>query len=114
MIRLFAVVAALSSIFASLAAETVKINGREAHPSRVLVKYRAVPDRAALAAEAAAPKVDVKRKFSHIPRLATVEFKDKAALKAAAAANPDPAASLQETIRQMQASGLFEYVEPDY
>ncbi|HUS35217.1 MAG TPA: S8 family serine peptidase [Verrucomicrobiae bacterium] len=114
MIRLFAALALLSSVLASSAAEWVNFNGRDVHPTRVIVKYKAAPPRAALAAEAASPKVKVNRRYSHIPGLAVVELRDKAALKAAAAGKADEAAELRESIRQLEATGLFEYVQPDH
>jgi subtilisin family serine protease len=111
MIRLFAALALLSSVLASSAAEWVNFNGRDVHPTRVIVKYKANPDRAALAAEAASPKVKVNRTYSHIPRMAVVELRDQAGLKAAKA---EGAAAIAETIRQLEATGLFEYVQPDH
>lgn len=112
MIRLFAALALVSSVLASSAADWVNLNGRDVHPTRVIVKYKAAPPQAALAAEAASPKVKVNRRYSHIPRMAVVELRDQAAVKAAAA--KAKSGGIEETIRQLKATGLFEYVEPDY
>lgn len=110
MIRLFAVLIVLTGVLATSAADTVKINGREAHPTRVLAKFKKKGN----AAAAAAAGITVYRQYSQIPGLATVEVAGVAALKAAVAGDPDPAAALKATIKTMEASGLFAYVEPDY
>lgn len=112
MIRLFAGLVLLSAVIAAPAAEWVNIDGREAHPTRVLAKLKPSQNIARLGA--AAPNFAVKRAYSQIPGLAAIEIKDKAALKNAVAGNADPAAGLKKTIADLTASGLFEYVEPDY
>src|SRR5205085_3853277 len=111
MIRLFAALALLSSVLAAHTAEWVKINGRNAHPTHILVKYKPNADKAKSAL--VAQNVDLKRTFSEIPRLHVVELKD-GALKASLGANYAPADGLAESIRQLKGTGLFEYVEPDY
>lgn len=114
MIRLFAALALLSSLLAARAVDWVKINGREAHPTHVIVKYKANLDKAALAL--ADSNLETHRKYSHIARMAVVQLRDQASLAAIVKkkGDADPAAILNETIRQLQASGLFEYVQPDY
>lgn len=110
MIRLFLGLVALSSVLAASAAEWVKIDGAEAHPTRVLAKLKAAQNIAQLAAKA--PDVKLKQSYSEIPRLVVIEAKDPATLKAAAGG--DEAAALKKTINDLKATGMFEYVEPDY
>jgi len=112
MIRLFVGLVAMLSVLAASAEEWVKIDGVEAHPTRVLAKLKAAQNIARLAA--AAPDVKVKRTFSEIPRLVVIEPKDPALLKKAVANDTDPAAGLKKTINDLKATGMFEYVEPDY
>jgi subtilisin family serine protease len=114
MIRLFAAATAmLFLVVTSAAQETIFLDGREVHPTRVMAKFKAGANKAKLAA-AAAVDVDVTRTFSNIPRLAVVQVSKAAAAQAVAASGGDAAAALADTIQRLKASGMFEYVEPDY
>jgi subtilisin family serine protease len=108
---MFAGLLVLTCLFATSAVESVKINGKEAHPTRVLAKFKPAADRGDLAASA---DVAVQRRYSQVPGVVTVELADQAKLKARVGGNATPEAPLLETIKTLKASGLFEYVEPDY
>ena len=108
MIRLFVGLVALSSVLAASAAEWVKIDGVEAHPTRVLAKLKPAQNVARLGV--VAPDVKVKRTHSQIPQLLVIEPKAAAAV----AAGADQAGAIKKTIKDLQATGMFEYVEPDY
>src|SRR5687768_14642402 len=99
MIRFFAALALVTSaLFANAQqAPWVKINGQDAHPSRVLAKLKATPAKAA----PAQPVYKIDQSFSHLPGLAVVSIIDQAGLKAAVGG--DDAAALQETIRRLEA-----------
>lgn len=109
---MFVGLVALSILLVASGAEWVKIDGREAHPTHVLAKFKAGGNVARLGAVAQDIKVD--RTYSHIPGLAVLEARDVAKVKASVAIDTDPAAVLKKTIENLKGTGLFEYVEPDY
>lgn len=96
--------------------ETVTLDGQKAHPTRVLAKFAEPATRAGIApASVNALGVKVERRYELVPGLVLLE--DTSARAPASLANPDEEwkrERLLDRIQTLKASGLFEYVEPDY
>ncbi len=98
---------------------TVKLDGTLARTDRVLAKLRMSKVSQSIASTSLAKNSNVAgmRTFSKIPGVVVIDLTamPKAAVAKTSLANQKAEASkLNERIRSLQASGLFEYVEPDY
>ena len=86
------------------------------HPTRILAKFAAGPK-----AQATMPSVlgqqglRIQRQFSMLPGVAVLDLQDANQAKTIQALPPkEQTKQLQARIAALRASGLFEYVEPDY
>jgi subtilisin family serine protease len=106
-------------------AETVMLNGQEVHPSRILAmpSQTVLPNQQRLASAVARPLgTKVTRPFSLLPELEVIQvdapdFGSRSLSSLKISADPtaeELAARLQERIDELTASGLYDYVEPDY
>jgi len=98
---------------------TVKLDGTVARTDRVLAKLRMSKVSQSIASTSLAKNSNVAgmRTFSKIPGVVVIDLTamPKAAVAKTSLANQKAEASkLNERIRSLKASGLFEYVEPDY
>lgn len=105
--------AALLSSLPIQAQNAVTINGHKAHPYRILAKRKANVDLAGLQTRQSAGGYETHAEISLVPGLVVLE-KGPQARQAATQAGTDPAAALTEEIQRLKATGLYEYVEPDY
>ena len=118
--RTLLLLAGLAALFAltPLFAQTnqAALGGEQFHPTRILAKFRAGEQ--ALAGKASAlgqQGFKIQRQFTLLPGLAVLDLQDANQAKAAQALPPgEQAKQLQARIAALRASGLFEYVEPDY
>lgn len=102
-----------------IAAQTnfVTIDGHRVHPTRILAKYSDQDRLTARSPLTAAFGLKELRRFSRIPGLTVFEDEQVPVahgLTVAAEEVNDRRQSLLDRIAAMRASGLFEYVEPDY
>ncbi len=86
------------------------------HPTRVLAKFaggeKAVAGKQSLLLQQG---LKIQRQFRLLPRVAVLDLEDATQAKAAQALVPaERARRLQARIAALRATGLFEYVEPDY
>jgi subtilisin family serine protease len=103
----------------ALSQNTVKLDGTVARTDRVLAKLRMSKVSQSIASTSLAKNSNVAgmRTFSKIPGVVVIDLTamPKAAVaKTSLAAQKAEASKLNERIRSLKASGLFEYVEPDY
>lgn len=103
----------------TLAQNTVKLDGAVVRTDRVLAKLRMSKISQSIASTSLAKNSNVSgmRAFSKIPGVVVIDLTamPKAAVaKTSLAAQKAEASKLNERIRSLKASGLFEYVEPDY
>jgi uncharacterized repeat protein (TIGR02543 family) len=108
---------ALSLGFSALGDETnwVIINGFEAHPTRILAKYKTdnVTKSALAPLRQLGSKLD--RKYRLVPGLVVLDTTNTVRrTKFSVQEQPALASALLQRIQALKASGLFEYVEPDY
>ncbi len=108
---------ALSLGFSALGDETnwVIINGFEAHPTRILAKYKTgnVTKSALAPLRQLGSKLD--HKYSLVPGLVVLDTTNTVQkTKFSVQEQPALASQLLQRIQALKASGLFEYVEPDY
>lgn len=109
---------ALSGSAVAAQREAITLNGHLAHPSRVLAKFRdpAVADRQGAAlASVGTSRLQIQHRYELVPGLVVIE--DTSPRAPATVANPDETLQRQQLLDRIQAlkaSGLFEYVEPDY
>lgn len=101
----------------TLAAQSgyIQINGHEAHPTRILAKFKDTIVVAASAGALGQLGSQVEWQYRLVPGLVSLE--DATASAAAGVPATDEAAvrtRLVNRINALKASGLFEYVEPDY
>jgi len=85
------------------------------HPTRILVKFKpqekAEPQHPVLRQQG----LKVQRQFKFLPQVMVLDLEDKAQARAVQALPAQARArSLRDRIAALQASGRFEYVEPDY
>lgn len=96
--------------------ETVTLDGHKAHPTRVLAKFAEPASRSGIApASVSSLGATIVRRYNSVPGLVLLEEAGNRA--PASLANPDEdwkRQRLVERIQTLKASGLFEYVEPDY
>lgn len=102
-----------------LAQNTVKMDGMVARTDRVLAKLRMSKITKSIAPISLTVNRDVAemRTFGRIPGVVVVDLATMpraAVARTSLAARKAEAANLTERIRNLKASGLFEYVEPDY
>ena len=103
----------------------VVINGHEASPDRVIVKWKdGITPRASLAEALGANKsrndglkslaasMEIERSFDKLPGIAVLHLPHSLANRAQSAAAGT--AALKQGIEALETSGLFEYVQPDY
>ncbi len=86
------------------------------HPTRVLAKFagseKALAGKQSLLLQQG---LKIQRQFSMLPRVAVLDLEDATQAKAAQALVPaERARRVQARITALRATGLFEYVEPDY
>jgi len=122
---------ALSLLFSTsaFASEIAMLGGHEVSVSRLLAKLKTAPatagklSKSSLSAAAVAQAADASpdvaeiRPMSEIPGLVVLEMKPLAAVKAqrASANTPvDRTTEIKQRIEELMATGLYEYVEPDY
>jgi subtilisin family serine protease len=100
------------------AAETLKINGREASSTSLVAKIKSVKGSEARVAKAlsSSPHVSAVKGFGKIPSVVVINLKSslKKAAIPTAASDKAAASELVRRMAELQATGLFEYVEPDY
>ena len=90
-------------------------DGEQFHPTRIIAKLKA-GGKAGLQLTALKQQgLKIQRQFSLLPQVVVLDFEDQAQAKAAQALPPQARAkALRERIARLQATGLYEYVEPDY
>ena len=100
------------------AAETVKIDGHAASATSVMAKIKSAKGTKGQVAQAlsTSPNVAGVRGYVNIPSVVVIDLKAPAKKTATPTAASDKAAAgeLARRIAELQATGLFEYVEPDY
>lgn len=100
------------------AAETLKLDGHTASAISVLAKIKSGKGTKSQITQALAnsPHVSGVRGFVNIPSVVVIDLKSPAKKAAAPTAASDKVAAgeLARRIAELQATGLFEYVEPDY
>lgn len=84
------------------------------HPTRVLAKFATTQRAGTLAAALQEQRLNIKRQFRTLPRVVVLELEPGASAGLMALAPPDRSKRLLQRIAALRASGLFEYVEPDY
>jgi subtilisin family serine protease len=96
--------------------DMVTLDGHKAHPTRVLAKFAEPANRSGIApASLNTLGAKIVRRYDSVPGLVLLE--ETGARAPASLANPDEDGKrerLVERIQALKASGLFEYVEPDY
>lgn len=95
----------------------ILIDGRPAHPSRILARAKPQASEAGQIAAFARAGVDAVRPVGLVPGLVVVELGDGGESRALAAGATDPVdatARLLARLEQLRASGLYEFVEPDH
>jgi subtilisin family serine protease len=118
-LKTFLLLAGLTSFFTvnSLLAQPNKAapDGEQFHPTRIIAKLKA-GEKAGLQLTALKQQgLKVQRQFSLLPQVVVLDLEDQAQAKAAQALPPQARAkALREQIARLQATGLYEYVEPDY
>ncbi|MFM8358616.1 MAG: S8 family serine peptidase [Verrucomicrobiota bacterium] len=100
-------------------AEPIRLDGHLVHPTRILVRARTdVPVAGSMTAaeKIAQAGLMTLRAYRTMPGIMVLDVPRKEAARSAgpAAAIADPAAALKARIEDLQASGVFEYVEPDF
>lgn len=115
----FLLLACLSCAATLLASDTIKYNGQEVSTSSVLAKIRpSKGTKATVSASIASnPSVSAVRGFENIPSVVVIDLKP--GVKPASNLSPAAVAKAKEAelakrIKDLQNTGLFEYVEPDY
>ena len=85
------------------------------HPTRIIAKYAARGSAAMKSNALQQQKLKVQRQFKLLPQTVVLDLADESEAKAATALPPQARAKgLRDRIAALQATGLFEYVEPDY
>jgi len=115
---LFALAGVTSLLLAtSLFAQPTKafLDKEAFHPTRILVKFAAREKTAGQATLLQQQGLTIQRRFSLLPQVAVLDLADGNSAKSAKALAPaDRSNRLQQRIAALRATGLFEYVEPDY
>ena len=96
-------------------AQGIPWGGYEVRTDRVMAKFKEV--KAGRAAAAALPDVAGVRRFQTIPSVVVIDLAASRTAAATRSGKPSPdaaAAELASRIKKLKASGLFDYVEPDY
>ena len=117
--RTLLVLAGLTSFFTvnSLSAQTNKTapNVEQFHPTRIIVKFKAGEKAGPQLAALKQQGLKVSRQFNLLPQVVVLDLEDEAQVKAVQALTPQARAKgLRDRIAALQATGRFEYVEPDY
>lgn len=97
-----------------VAAQFIKINGHDAHPSRILAKVKAGVDADAVQQRQSAGGFRVKQKIDLVPGLVVLEKPELQTRQQAEGAEDELAQEIVAEIERLKATGLYEYVEPDY
>lgn len=85
------------------------------HPTRIIVKFAAREKAAGQITFFQQQGLRIQRQFSLLPQVAVLDLADANEAKAAKALAPaERSKRLQQRIAALRATGLFEYVEPDY
>jgi subtilisin family serine protease len=85
------------------------------HPTRIIAKFAERGKAGAQAAALQQQGLKIQRQFSLLPQVAVLDLADPSEAKAAKAPAPaDRSKRLEQRIAALRATGLFEYVEPDY
>jgi subtilisin family serine protease len=92
--------------------DTLQLGKHEVHATRIIAKYKQGGAGAAQANALAQANVRVRKSIALVPGLVVLEAQELPA--AAAASATTRAEALAARIHALQASGQFEYVEPDY
>ncbi|MBE0543457.1 MAG: S8 family serine peptidase [Verrucomicrobia bacterium] len=99
----------------SAAGEYVQIDGHEAHPTRILAKFKDTVVVAASADALAQVGSRVDWQYRLVPGLTLMEEADTPGLASASGMDETAVRTrLLNRINALKATGLFEYVEPDY
>ncbi len=97
------------------AAESVRIEGHLAHPTRVLARQKPAQNTAARATTLGQLGFKTVEEFKSVKGLVTLDLANPAAIVAAAARSEEAQGKeLLRAIDALRRSGLFDYVEPDY
>jgi subtilisin family serine protease len=89
--------------------------GEQFHPTRIIAKLKAGEKAGLQPAALKQQGLKVQRQFSLLPQVVVFDLDDQSQAKAAQALPPQARAkALRERIARLQATGLYEYVEPDY
>lgn len=100
----------------------VEINGQRAHPTRILAKVKPAPEATAHAFSLAKNGLTAIQGFDLVPGLVVLDAapsvvssqSSPGAEKSSVSPEQQLAATLLTRIKALRASGLYEYVEPDY
>jgi subtilisin family serine protease len=116
------VLVAVCGLAGSLAANTLPAQPNVArkaeetfHPTRILAKYKAGERAGPANAVLKQHGLKAHRQFRLLPQVVVLDLEDEAQIKAGKALPPQARAKgLRDRIAALQATGRFEYVEPDY
>ncbi|MCW5556070.1 MAG: S8 family serine peptidase [Verrucomicrobiae bacterium] len=113
----FLLIAGLCAGIATVSAQSSlpRINGHEAHPTRILAKFKDTVVLAASADALAQVGSRIDWEYRLVPGLTIMEEADTPGLASAPATDETAVRTrLLNRINALKATGLFEYVEPDY
>jgi subtilisin family serine protease len=94
--------------------EPVNVSERKTHPTRILAKFLDAEKERAAASLLQQQGLQVRKRFGLVPGLTVLDESGNVAAAAAPAVVPTPDEKLASRIAALKASGLFEYVEPDF
>jgi hypothetical protein len=89
-------------------------DGEQFHPTRIIAKLKAGESAGSQPTALRQHRLKVHRQFKLLPQVVVLDLEDQAQTRAVQALPPQARAKrLREEIARLQATGLYEYVEPD-
>ncbi|MGA2241369.1 MAG: S8 family serine peptidase [Verrucomicrobiota bacterium] len=90
-------------------------DGEQFHPTRIIAKFKAGEKAGLQPAALKQQGLKVSHQFNLLPQVVVLDLEDEAQVKVVQALQPQARAKgLRNRIAALQATGRFEYVEPDY